>query len=124
MSLTLKPSVILRAQKRKKSIKIFPVILHLNNKFQKWYLPNQDISNDKSLIIWKGSLSFKQYLPVRESKFGIKTYALCEATTGYLWYFLVCTGKDTKLDSPMITGDINKTTATVLILVEPLLKQG
>jgi hypothetical protein len=24
----------------------------------------------------------------------------------------------------MITGDINKTTATVLILVEPLLKQG
>jgi len=33
-------------------------------------------------------------------------------------------GKDTELDSPLITADTNKTTATVLKLVEPLLKQG
>jgi hypothetical protein len=29
-----------------------------------------------------------------------------------------------KLDSPLISDDINKTTGTVLVLVEPLLKQG
>jgi hypothetical protein len=53
-----------------KLFKIFPVILHLNNKFQELYLPNKDISIDESLTLWKGRLSFKQYLPLKASKFG------------------------------------------------------
>jgi hypothetical protein len=92
--------------------------------FQELYLPNQDISIDESLALWKGRLSFKQYIPLKASKFGIKTYELCDAPTGYLWSFLVYTSKDTKLDSPLITADTNKTTAIVLKLVEPLLSQG
>jgi hypothetical protein len=36
----------------------------------------------------------------------------------------VYTGKDTKLDSPLITADTNETAATVLKLAELLLKQG
>jgi hypothetical protein len=107
-----------------KLFKVFPVIFHLNNKFQELYLPSQDISIDESLTLWKGRLSFRQYLPLKASKFGIKTYELCDSTTGYLWSFLVYTGKDTKIDSPLITADTNKTTAIVLKLVEPLLKQG
>jgi hypothetical protein len=107
-----------------KLFKIFPVILHLNNKFQELYLPNKDISIDESLTLWKGHLSFNQYLPLTVSKFGIKTYKLCDSTTGYLWSFLVYTGKDTKIDSPLITADTSKTTVIVLKLVEPLLKQG
>jgi hypothetical protein len=108
----------------KKLFKIFPVIPHLNNRFQELYLPNQDILIDESLMLWKGRLSFKQYLPLKASKFGIKTYELCDATTGYLWSFLVYAGKDTKLDSPLITADTNKSIAIVLEPVEPLLKQG
>jgi hypothetical protein len=41
----------------------------------------------------------------------------------YLWSFLVYTGKDTELDSPLIIADTNKPRAIVLKLVEPLLKQ-
>jgi hypothetical protein len=107
----------------KKPFKIFPVISHLNKKFQELYLPNRDISIDESLL-WKGRLSFKQYLPLKASKCGIKTYDLCDAITGYLWSFLVYAGKGTEFDSPLITADTNKTTAIVLKLVEPLLKQG
>jgi hypothetical protein len=107
-----------------KIFKILPVILYLNNKFQELYLPNKDISIDESLMLWKGHLSLKQYLPLKASTFGIKTYQLCDSTTGYLWSNLVYTGKDKKLDSPLITADTSKTTATVLKLVEPLLKQG
>jgi hypothetical protein len=44
----------------KKLFKIFPAISHHNNKFQELYLPNQDISIDESLTLWKGCLSFKQ----------------------------------------------------------------
>jgi hypothetical protein len=108
----------------KKLFKIFPAISDLNNKFQELYLQNQDISTDESLTLWKGRLSFKQYLPLKASKFETKTYELCDAITGYLWSFLVYAGKDTELNSPLITADTNKTTATVLKLVEPPLKQG
>lgn len=34
---------------------------------------------------WKAQLSFKQYVPLQASKFGIKTYRLCGSTSGYLW---------------------------------------
>jgi hypothetical protein len=87
------------------------------------YIPNQDISIDESLTLWKGRLSFKQYLPLKASKFGIKTCELCDAITGYLWSFLVCAGKGTEFNSSLITADTNKTTTIVLKLVEPLLKQ-
>jgi hypothetical protein len=108
-----------------KLFKIFPVISHLNNKFQELYLPNEDISIEESLTDWKGHVSFKQYMPLKASKFVIKMYELCDAKTGYLWSFLVYTGKETKLDPPpLITADNSKTSAIVLKLVEPLLKQG
>ena len=56
--------------------KVFPVISHLNKTFKEYYLPNRNISIDESLTLWKGRLSFKQYLPLKSSKFGIKTYEL------------------------------------------------
>ena len=108
----------------KKLFKIYPVIFHLNKKFQELCLPNQDISIDESMTLWKGRLSFKQYLSLKAAKFGIKTYELCDSTMGYLWSFIVYTGKDTELHSPLITADTNKTSAIVLKLVEPLLNQG
>lgn len=77
--------------------KIFPALSYLNYKFQKlflsssaghfsrWipyimedkflnlFLPGQNISVDESLILWTGCLSFKQYLPLKAAKFGVKT---------------------------------------------------
>jgi hypothetical protein len=44
-------------QRPKKLFKIFPVISHLNNTFQKLYPPDQDISIDKSLMLCKCHLS-------------------------------------------------------------------
>ena len=37
-------------------LKIYPVICHLNIKFQTLYLPNQNNATDESLTIWKGCL--------------------------------------------------------------------
>jgi hypothetical protein len=99
-------------------------ILHFSNKFQELYLPNQAISTGELLILWKDRLSFKQYLPLKVSKFEIKTYKLCDASIRHLWSFLLDRGNDTKLHSPLITDDIINTTAIVLKLVETLLKQG
>jgi len=56
--------------------KIYPVICHLNIKFQTLYLPNQNIAIDESLTLWKGRLSIRHFLPLKASKFGIKTFEI------------------------------------------------
>lgn len=50
------------------------------------------MSVDESLLLWKGRLGWKQYIPKKRSRFGIKTYELCDSATGYLWNFMVYTG--------------------------------
>jgi hypothetical protein len=107
-----------------KLYKIFSVLSHLNYKFQNLFLPGQNISVDESLTLWKGHLSFKQYLPLKAAKFGIKTYELCESSSGYLWSFVVYTFKDTCFQSSLLTQEMNKTTAIVLHVMEPLLEKG
>ena len=39
-------------------------------------------------------ISFLQYMPKKQEKFGIKIWALCEAKTGYCYNFQVYTGKE------------------------------
>ena len=104
--------------------KTYPVICHLNIKFQALYLPNQNIAIDESLTLWKGHLSIGQYLPLKASKFRIKTFKLCESRTGYLWCFFVYTRKNTVLQSSLITPDTPKTVAVALKLLEPLFGHG
>jgi hypothetical protein len=38
------------------------------------YIPDQNIAIDQSLTLWKGRLSFQQYIPLKSSKFGVKSY--------------------------------------------------
>jgi hypothetical protein len=107
-----------------KLFKIYPIIEHLNSKFQSLYLPNQNITIDESLTLWKGRLSFRQYIPLKAAKFGIKTYELCESSSGYVWSFLVYTGKDMDLTTKVVTTAASKTAAIVVKLVEDLLGRG
>jgi len=111
-------------QRPSKLIKIYPVLSHLNTKFQSLYLHEQNIAIDESLTLWRGRPSFRQYIPLKSSKFGIKSYELCESSSGYLCSFIIYTGKDTVFQTAFISGDTNKTAAIVLALVEPLLKKG
>ena len=67
-----------------KLFKIYRVLSHLNTKFQSLYLPGQNIAIDESLALWRGRLSFRQYIPLKSSKFGIKSYELCESSSRVL----------------------------------------
>jgi len=44
----------------------------------------RDISVDESLMLWKGQLGFRQYIPIKRARFGIKSYELCESGSGYI----------------------------------------
>jgi hypothetical protein len=53
-------------------------------------------------------LSFKEYLSLKASKFRIKTYELCDITTGYLCTFLAYDGKNSTFTPILITADTLK----------------
>jgi len=77
-----------------KLFKIRSVIEHLKEKFCESFVPNRLIAIDESLLLWKGRLGWKQYIPKKRSRFGIKTFELCDSKTGYLWNYIVYTGID------------------------------
>jgi hypothetical protein len=54
----------------------------------------QHIAIDEGIVPWKGRLSFRQYLPNKPDRFGIKLYQLSESKSGYICDFEVYTGKD------------------------------
>ena len=76
--------------------KIRLVVDYFRDKFRTVYLPSEHVCVDESLMLWKGRLGFKQYMPKKRSRFGVKSYELCESDTGYVWDFLVYTGATTE----------------------------
>lgn len=77
--------------------KIQPVLEILSKNFKELYTPDREICIDESLFGWKGRIGFRQYIPSKRARYGIKIYKLCESQTGYIWNFLIYTGKDTEL---------------------------
>ena len=67
----------------------------LNKRFKLLINLERDLSIDESLLLWKGRLSWKQYIPKKRSRFGIKPFAPCEASTGYTWNIILYSGADT-----------------------------
>jgi len=53
-----------------------------------------------------------------------KDIKLCKSHSGYLWSFIVYTGKETVLDSPLFSKNMPTATAIVLQLSEHLLDKG
>ena len=74
--------------------KIRPVVDYFNAKFSSLYMPSQEIVIDESLLKWHGRLNFAQKISSKAAQVGVKTYELCESSSGYLWKFFVYAGKD------------------------------
>lgn len=52
--------------------KVRPVVEYLVSKFKSVYIPEEHISIDEELLLWKGRLVFKQDIPLKRARFGIK----------------------------------------------------
>ena len=57
------------------------------------YKPNRENSIDEAMIAFKGRISFKQYLPAKPTRFGIKVWERADSHNGYVCEFQVYTGK-------------------------------
>ncbi|KRX18469.1 PiggyBac transposable element-derived protein 4 [Trichinella nelsoni] len=51
------------------------------------------VTVDKRLIPLKGRCPFRQYMPKKPAKYGIKVWTLCDAKTSYAWNMQIYTGK-------------------------------
>ncbi|CAC5378840.1 unnamed protein product [Mytilus coruscus] len=57
------------------------------------YIPKRQLSVDEVMVPFKGRLSFKQYMPAKPTKWGIKMWAIAEADTGYVSFCEVYSGR-------------------------------
>ena len=74
--------------------KVRPLVNRLEEKFSAAYVPGKNITVDEGLVKFNGRLSFKQYMPLKPDKFGIKVWLLADADTYYVPRFQVYLGKN------------------------------
>ncbi|KAG5883736.1 hypothetical protein JTB14_008579 [Gonioctena quinquepunctata] len=102
--------------------KIRLVIDHFREKFKSVMHPFQKVAIDKSLVLFKGRISFRQYIPSKRHRFAIKIFVLADCETGFILDFIVYTGSETEFrvyDPELkIGGNI------VMTLMEPYLNEG
>lgn len=99
-----------------KKDKIQFIITHCIKKFITFYSPPKQLSIDEALVGFKGKLSYKQYIPLKRSRFGIKLYELC-AANGYVLDIILYTGKGT------VDEESTKQTGHAYNIVMKLLKR-
>ncbi|XP_041455728.1 piggyBac transposable element-derived protein 4-like [Lytechinus variegatus] len=73
--------------------KVSNFIKTLQRNFPLMFVPGQSLSVDEAMIKFNGRLSWKQYMPPKPTKWGIKLWCLCDSVTGYCLAFQVYTGR-------------------------------
>ena len=86
--------------------------------FQQVYKPNRQLAIDETLIKFKGKVHFRQFIPIKPGRFGIKAFSLAESGSGYLLNSKIYTGKE----GDVVQRDLGRT--AVMSVIEPYLDKG
>ncbi|KAJ8931626.1 hypothetical protein NQ314_015420 [Rhamnusium bicolor] len=88
-----------------------------NNNFQEALTPGQYVCIDKSMVPFRGRLSFLQYIPGKRHKYGIKIFKLC-AQGGYTFNCKIYSGKQLRPTDQPVASQV------VMELMQHLLNSG
>jgi len=102
--------------------KIDMVLQDIKNNFRSAMVPFQNLVIDESRVLWKGRLSFKQFIRTKRHRFGIKFFILCDVETDYILDFIIYTGKTTRLVS--CDSNLGQSGAVVKTLMKKYLNKG
>ena len=72
--------------------KLRPFLTKLLERFEAMFSPKKEMSLDEQMIKFKGRLSFKQYMPKKPTKWGMKAFVLADSKTGYTYRWRLYTG--------------------------------
>lgn len=81
-----------------KLFKIDTIYKSLKKKFTDVFIPYQKICIDESVVQWKGRLSFKQFLPKKHHRFGVKCFIMFDCRTGFIMNIIIYTRKETQVE--------------------------
>ncbi|XP_035712696.1 piggyBac transposable element-derived protein 4-like [Folsomia candida] len=81
-------------------IKLGSFFPSLMSKFKNFVIPGEYLYIDESLMPFKGRLSFKQYVPSKRARFGVKFYILVDCATKAVLALLPYQGKKTIFAAP------------------------
>ena len=84
------------------------------------YLPSKCLSIDESMVGFKGRIHFRQYMPAKPTKWGLKQFVLCDSRSGYQIKSIIYTGKD----SFVRAKDVPLTEDVVLKLLDGFERKG
>ncbi|KAF3426011.1 hypothetical protein E2986_13231 [Frieseomelitta varia] len=96
--------------------KINEVVEMLRTSFNNTFQLYQRLCIDESLLFYKGCLSFKQ------SRFGIKSFLLCDCQTGYVQDIIIYCGASTTVATEY--QHVGKPGNIVMSLLQPFLNKG
>lgn len=68
---------------------LFEIILH---NFQTNFIPSEYLTIDEQLISFRGRCSFRQYIPSKPARYGIKIFALVDVKNAYTYNLEVYVG--------------------------------
>ncbi|CAK9809208.1 PiggyBac transposable element-derived protein 4 [Anthophora quadrimaculata] len=105
-----------------KLYKIREICDKLRQSFQQAFYPFENLCIDESLLLYKGRLSFKQYIPSKRNRFGIKSFILCDTHSGFVQDFIIYNGSLTIVNSE--NEFIGKSGNVVMELLKPYLGKG
>ena len=83
--------------------KVRPVLDMCQHTFLEQYIPGREVSIDEAMVKYKGRVFFRQYMPKKPIKWGIKVWMLAEPKTGYVSNFEVYLGKSTSSEHAELT---------------------
>ena len=92
---------------------------YCNEKFQSICTPRKYILSDKSLLLWKGRLSWKQSILTKHAQFGFNMYSVNKSESANIYKLLLYTGKEI---TEKLAGDFKYVaTRIVMDLMQDLL---
>lgn len=108
--------------KQDRLYKIRIVVDHFRKVFKSSLNPFENLVIDESLVLFKGRLSFRQYIPSKRHRFGVKFFVMVDCETGYILDFIIYTGVSSEIkvedDKLGISGNV------VMTLTEPYWNRG
>ena len=77
-----------------KLFKVRKLFLLLTARFQRFYIPNRELTIDERIVKYTGRLSFLQFIRSKPTPWGIKVFVLADASSGYVYNWKVYTGAE------------------------------
>ena len=72
---------------------VWPIFTIVADKCLEAYLPHKECSVDEAMIAFRGRLGFRQYMPAKLMKYGIKVWVHTDSRSGFVKEFDVYVGK-------------------------------